>query len=59
MMAGLNPTEINEAMVLIRKIKDSGITVMIVEHVMKAVLGLSERILVISVGEKIAEGSTF
>ncbi len=55
-MAGLNPTEINEAMVLIRGIKDSGITVMIVEHVMKAVLGLSERVLVISVGAMIAEG---
>lgn len=56
-MAGLNPTEAENAMSLIRKIGDSGITIMLVEHVIKAVIGLSDRIIAINAGEKIAEGS--
>jgi branched-chain amino acid transport system ATP-binding protein len=56
-MAGLNPTEAENAMSLIRKIRDSGITIMLVEHVIKAVIGLSDRIIAINAGEKIAEGS--
>ncbi len=56
-MAGLNPTEIQLAMNLLRKIRESGISLIVVEHVMKAVLGLSERVIVLNAGRKIAEGS--
>jgi branched-chain amino acid transport system ATP-binding protein len=55
-MSGLNPAETEDAIRLIRRIRESGITVMLVEHVMKVVLGMSDRIVVINVGEKIAEG---
>jgi len=57
MMAGLNPTEIEEAMLLVKRIRDSGITIIVVEHVMRAVMGISDRIMVLNVGEKIAEGT--
>jgi len=56
LMAGLNPTETEAAMDLVKKIRDSGITVIMVEHIMKAVLGISDRVMVLNVGEKIAEG---
>jgi branched-chain amino acid transport system ATP-binding protein len=55
-MAGLNPMEINMAVGLIRQIKYSGVTMVIVEHVMKALLGVSERVVVMDAGAKIAEG---
>lgn len=56
-LAGLNPTEMSRAMELIQSIrKDLGITVLIVEHAMKAIMGLSDRIIVLHYGEKIAEG---
>jgi branched-chain amino acid transport system ATP-binding protein len=57
MMGGLNPTEIQAAMNLVKQIQVSGISLIVVEHVMKAVLGLSERVIVLNAGEKIAEGS--
>jgi branched-chain amino acid transport system ATP-binding protein len=57
MMAGLNPTEIEEAMHLVKRVRDSGITLIVVEHVMRAVMGISDRIMVLNVGEKIAEGT--
>jgi len=57
-LAGLNPTETTEAMGLIRRIRnDLGVTVFWVEHVMKAVMGTAERIMVLHHGEKIAEGT--
>lgn len=56
MMAGLNPKELEDAMRLVEGIRDSGITVIIVEHVMKAVLGISDCVIVLSAGKKIAEG---
>jgi branched-chain amino acid transport system ATP-binding protein len=56
LMAGLNPAETETAMDLVNKIRDSGITVIMVEHIMKAVLGISDRIIVLNVGMKIAEG---
>jgi branched-chain amino acid transport system ATP-binding protein len=56
-MAGLNPVEIEATMRLIEQIRDSGITIIVVEHVMKAVLGVSDRVIVLNVGEKIAEGT--
>jgi branched-chain amino acid transport system ATP-binding protein len=57
MMAGLNPAEVEEAMHLLKEIKDSGVTLVVVEHVMQAVLGLSDRVVVLSSGKKIAEGT--
>lgn len=57
MMAGLNPVETEAAMRLVQSIRDSGITVLMVEHIVKAVLGISSRVIVLSTGEKIAEGN--
>ena len=57
LMAGLNAAETETAMNLVKKIRDSGVTVIMVEHIMKAVLGISDRIIVLNAGEKIAEGS--
>jgi branched-chain amino acid transport system ATP-binding protein len=57
LMAGLNSTEISEAMELVRKIRDTGITIFMVEHVMKAIMGICGRIMVLHHGEKIAEGT--
>ena len=57
LMAGLNATEISEAMELVKKIRDTGITIFMVEHVMKAIMGVCERIMVLHHGEKIAEGT--
>lgn len=57
-LAGLNSTETSEAIKLVKKIRDEmGLTIFIIEHVMKAVMGLSDRIIVLHNGEKIAEGS--
>lgn len=57
-LAGLTPMETAEAMDLVRKINQQlGITIFMVEHVMKAVVGLCERILVLHYGSKIAEGT--
>jgi len=56
LMAGLNSAETETAMDLVKKIRESGITVIMVEHIMKAVLGISDRIIVLNAGEKIAEG---
>jgi len=56
-MAGLNHMEINMAVGLIRQINRSGVSVVIVEHVMKAVLGISKRVVVLDAGKKIAEGT--
>lgn len=57
LMAGLNSAETETAMSLVNKIRESGITVIMVEHIMKAVLGISDRVMVLNAGEKIAEGS--
>jgi branched-chain amino acid transport system ATP-binding protein len=57
MMAGLNPAETEAAMGLVQNIRDSGITVAMVEHIVKAVMGLCHRVIVLSAGEKIAEGT--
>ena len=55
--AGLNPTETLEIDRLIRRIADSGVTVVLVEHDMKMVMGISDRIYVLDHGELIAEGA--
>jgi branched-chain amino acid transport system ATP-binding protein len=57
MMAGLNPTEVAQAMELVTSIRDKGITIFMVEHVMKAIMSVCDRILVLHHGEKIAEGT--
>ncbi|MFQ5789666.1 MAG: ABC transporter ATP-binding protein [Acidobacteriota bacterium] len=54
--AGLNPSELEEALELIRKIRVAGTTLIFIEHVMKAVMGLSDRVVVLHHGQKIAEG---
>jgi branched-chain amino acid transport system ATP-binding protein len=55
--AGMNPSEIAAIMDLIRQIRQSGITVVIIEHHMQVVTGISDRIAVLDHGEKIAEGT--
>jgi len=56
-MAGLNPSEIVEIIDIIRKIRASGVTVLLIEHVMQAVMSLSEHIYVLSYGKIIAHGA--
>ena len=57
MMAGLNSTEISQAMQLISSISNTGITIIMIEHVMKAIMNACNRIIVLHHGEKIAEGT--
>ncbi len=56
-MAGLTPHEIDETLLLIRKIREQGITLFVVEHVMHAIMSLSDRIAILHHGEKIMEGT--
>jgi branched-chain amino acid transport system ATP-binding protein len=56
-MAGLNPTEIEEVLKLLREVRNQGKTLIVVEHIMRAVMGVSDRIIVLNYGEKIAEGT--
>jgi len=56
-MAGLTPTEVNAAMELITGLKDRGIAVIVVEHIVKAVMNLSSHVIVLNAGTKIAEGT--
>lgn len=55
--AGLNEQESADLMALIRKIRDAGITIFLIEHDMKVVMGISDRVLVLDNGQKIAEGT--
>jgi branched-chain amino acid transport system ATP-binding protein len=55
-MAGLNPTEVAEAIDSIKRIRERGVTIMLVEHVMQAIMDVSDRVIVLHNGEKIAEG---
>lgn len=56
-MAGLTATEVQEMVKIIKSINASGITIIIIEHIMEAIMTLSERILVLNFGKKIAEGA--
>ncbi len=57
LMAGLNPSEIAEAMELVAGIRERGITIFMIEHVMKAIMSVCDRIIVLDHGKKIAEGT--
>ena len=56
-LAGLNPTEIEDAIVLIKSINQEGITVLMIEHVLQATMAICSRIIVLDYGKKIAEGT--
>ena len=55
--AGMNPEETRHMMDLIRKVRESGITILLVEHDMQAVMGLCERITVVNFGRLLTEGA--
>jgi len=57
LMAGLNPTEVAQAMELVTRIREQGVTIFMIEHVMKAIMSACDRIMVLHHGEKIAEGT--
>ena len=57
-MAGLNPTETEAAIDLIKRINAGGVTIFLIEHIMQAVVSLCEKVIVLHHGEKIAEGTT-
>ena len=56
-MAGLTPREVPHAIDLVKSIRDSGVTIVLVEHVVKAITGASDRVVVLDAGRKLAEGS--
>jgi branched-chain amino acid transport system ATP-binding protein len=55
-MAGLNQTEVEAAVALLRQVRERGRTLVVTEHIMRAILGLADRVVVLNYGEKIAEG---
>jgi branched-chain amino acid transport system ATP-binding protein len=55
--AGLNHSELDEAIGIIKKIKEKGITLMVIEHHMKVIMSISDRIVVVNYGQKIADGT--
>jgi branched-chain amino acid transport system ATP-binding protein len=55
-MAGLRPNEVDEMVEIIRFLRDQGVTILVIEHIMRAIMALSDRIVVIHFGKKIAEG---
>ncbi len=56
-MAGLRPAEVDEMVETLKKLRDSGITIFVIEHIMRAIMALSDEIVVIQFGKKIAEGT--
>ena len=56
-LAGLNPSEIGMMVDIVKSIRDQGITIIMIEHVMKAVMNVSDRIIVLDYGQQIAEGT--
>ena len=55
-MAGLNPSEIDEVVAIVKKICDAGTSIIVIEHVMRAIRSLADRIIVLHHGEMLAEG---
>lgn len=56
-MAGLNPTEVENGIERVKLLRDRGITIVIVEHIIKAIINCSDRVIVLNAGQKIAEGT--
>jgi len=56
-LSGLNPTEIEHMIGVLRRIRERGIAILIIEHLMQAIMSLSDRIIVLNSGQKLAEGS--
>jgi branched-chain amino acid transport system ATP-binding protein len=56
-MAGLRPSEVDEMVSIIKHLRENGITIFVIEHIMRAIMALSDRIVVIQFGRKIAEGT--
>jgi branched-chain amino acid transport system ATP-binding protein len=56
-LAGLNPTEVTANLPFIRQVRDSGVTIVIIEHLMDALMSVSERVLVMDQGELISSGT--
>jgi branched-chain amino acid transport system ATP-binding protein len=56
-LAGLNPAEITEMVEVVRQIRDQGVTILIIEHVMHALMNVSDRVIVLDYGEQISEGT--
>jgi branched-chain amino acid transport system ATP-binding protein len=56
-MAGLRPTEVDEMVAIIKRMREGGMTVFVIEHIMRAIMALSDRIAVLHFGTKIAEGT--
>jgi len=56
-VAGLNPAEVEEIIEVVRRIRARGVTIVIVEHIMRVIMGLSDRVVALSYGKKIAEGT--
>ncbi len=59
LMTGLTPTESNESVGLVKKIRDQGISILMIEHVMSVIMGVSDRVVVLDHGEKIADGRPY
>jgi len=55
-MAGLRPTEVDEMVAIIKRLREGGMTIFVIEHIMRAIMALSDRIAVLHFGTKIAEG---
>jgi branched-chain amino acid transport system ATP-binding protein len=55
-MAGLRPAEVDEMGAIIRRLREQGVTIFVIEHIMRAIMALSDRVVVIQFGQKIAEG---
>jgi branched-chain amino acid transport system ATP-binding protein len=56
-LAGLNPTEVDHMIGIVRRIRARGVTILMIEHLMQAIMSLSDRIVVLNFGKKLAEGS--
>ena len=55
-LAGLNPTEVENMIAIIGRIRECGVTILMIEHLMQAIMSLSDRLVVLNFGEKLAEG---
>jgi branched-chain amino acid transport system permease protein len=56
-LAGLNPSDVERAIIMIRRIRDTGVSILIIEHLMQATMALSDRIIVINLGSVLKEGN--